>query len=422
MSESRRGLKRMNQRRSSRQWMAFATIALLFAGCSFKSCVGLGNWEAVTENALDDAIYALNNTSADWQQIVRELQDELPAEVQSTIRVEVANVVSRSIAQAGVEFRCDVTFIRDQVEQALEKIRGEFLGRTVPPVEPALCHVFPPAVVRAQVPERLPQVEFYGYDFDQASDLRVFHERTSGRRSEVTDELDRPTHYAMTLKFGPTGVRLDDRSERLTLEWGGETISTIAIVQPETPICGQRKVEIPPTPVSLVPQHTRGDRDFASHGPTVDTTVTLVQTMSSISARVHMRAYESNPDNSPRSDHTTVDGTETFPLYTAPSGWRIDRLLGSPSTSHRYRDSDHARDRFGMGSGGPVQRFYYVGDTRGNEAGDDTRVDVKFNRIAVEIVEADNCVTERSVTTLRNRGMIRDATFRALEGTDGDGR
>lgn len=402
----------------SKSWSALVMLAFalpfLFGGSCFDIATPIEDFSTTTENALNDAIDALNNASADWQRILEELKEELPEQVQSTVRVEVANLVTRSIGQAGVELRCDIDFIRVRVRQAIERIKIKFIGGTPSPTEPSICQVVPLAVDRALVPGRINQIEFYGYDFDQASDLKVFHVRTNGRQN-VTNQLDRPTHYAMTLKFGATGVQLDDRSVRFSLEWGGRTISTIAIIQPPTPVCQTRTERFQPGPVTFMPGHTRGDRDFKGHGPTINARVELLVNQRRISARVYMEAYESNPNNTLKRDYTTVRGSKVFPLYNAPSGFRINRVLGSSITTHRYRDSDHAKDSFNMGSGGLVKRFLYVGDTKGSEAGLRTQVDVTFNRLSIELVETGDCVAARTLMSLKKLNLIQSTTFQRLE-------
>jgi hypothetical protein len=44
-------------------------------------------------------------------------------------------------------------------------------------------------------------------------------------------------------------------------------------------------------------------------------------------------------------------------------GWRIESISGNTSDTYTYTDTDHENDSFEIGSGGPVKRFVYVGDT-----------------------------------------------------------
>jgi len=337
-------------------------------------------------NVLDDAIDALQNASADRQKVLQEAQQKLPQD--SAIRKELDTLAKRSIAQAGVELRCDADVIRTQILRALEGIKAGLLKESVPKLEPALCQVVPLGVDRGLVPDRLKQVEFYGYDFDTDPTLRVWLERAGQPRLDVTGKLGRPTHYAMTLKFGATGVQLDDRSERFALEWGGRTITTIAVFGRGTPVCGSKVEQLDGRKVTFKPRRAgRGDADFHGHGPEVRTTVTLLPAPDVLRARVYMKARET------RSDWTEASGYQDFELYRPPPGWAIKRLPGTPQASHSYVDRDHNLDSYDLG-GGLVKRLEYVGDTSGNEAGTRTQVTVFFNRIPVELRQTGNCVPQ----------------------------
>lgn len=380
-------------------------LAVIVAGCGIAEKIQdlttrVEDLTTQTVNVLDDAIAALETQSAAWQSILQEAQARLTADAQSTIRNELANLVSRSVAQAGIEFRCNADFIGARVRQHLIRIKAGLLGQPAPPVEPALCQVVPVAVDRALVPGRLTHVEFYGYDFTAAANLAVFLERTGGTRVNVTDKLDRPTHYAMTLKFGPTGVQLDAASNRFVLEWDNRQISTIAVIQPATPVCQSRLVTLPTTRVTFAPPHTRGNADFSGNGPRVTAMVTLVTTAQEFRARVYMRARETEHD------WTTAEGMREFPLFVPDPGWRIERVVGNQVSTHSYTDGDHAMDSFDQGSGGPVRRLDFVGDTRGNEAGTRTQVEATFNPLRVELVQTADCVAAGAVRVLQDRGLL----------------
>jgi hypothetical protein len=359
-------------------------------------------------NVLNDAINALDNASADWQQVLKDAQAKLTQDAQSTIRNEIANVVSRSIAQGGVELRCDADFIRARVRQALIAIRAKLLGQTVPKVEPAFCQVVPLGVDRALVPDRLKQLEFYGYDFDQDTTLRVWLERTGLPRLDVTSRLDRPTHYAMTLKFGANGVQLDDHSDRFALEWEGRTISTVAVIQPQTPICQSQVVQAGPWTVTFVPPHVgSGDREFDGNGPRVNSVITLLPSPGILQAQVYMRAIET------KSDWTEAAGSQIFELYRPPAGWAIADVPGTRQVAHSYTDSNHDDDSFSLG-GGPVARLVYVGDTDGDEAGTRTKVTVTFNRIPVELHQTGNCLPQGVAHNLQRANLLSPAAASRL--------
>jgi hypothetical protein len=257
-------------------------------------------------------------------------------------------------------------------------------------------------VDRELIPDRLKQVEFYGYNFPQANDLGVFLEGAGGGRVNVTSKLDKPTTYAMTLKFGANGVQLDNSSARLVLEWGGKQVSSVAVIQPTTPVCTSKVQTVSPGTIGpFVPRKIgTGDNDFDGNGPSVNAEVSLIQTAQALSARVHMHARET------KDDWTEVDGWQTYQLYAPEPGWRIDQVVGKTSSSHHYVDSNQTEDSFDLGTGELVRRFVYVGDTDGDEAGTRTGVRVTFNDIHLVLVQTANCVPDTAIKNLQVMGLL----------------
>jgi len=369
----------------------------------------LANIRIATVDALDQAIDDLQSESSSWQTILEEAQGKLTHEIQETVRTDIANLISHSIAQAGVEFRCNADFIGDRVRQLLVRIKAKFLGQPLPPIKPAICQVVPIAVDRSVVPDRVKQIAFYGYDFDEADDLKAFLRRTDGSLLDVTSNLDRPTHYAMTLKFGATGVQLDNTSERFILEWEGRQVSTIAVIQPVTPVCESDTARHPSDKVTWAPPRVRGDRDFGGHGPRVTVVISLLVEPHLLRASVYMRAKET------KSDWTTAEGIKNFDLFRPDSGWRIDRVVGEMTATHSYLDGDHELDNFELGAGGPVKGLLYVGDMPGDEAGTRTQVEVTFNELRIEVTKTVDCVPDSAVRNLRDLRIIGPATLQRLE-------
>lgn len=82
---------------------------------------------------LDDAISTLGNESANWQDVLNNTIGQLTDDAQATIRNEVSSVLSRSIAKAGVEIRCEADFLRNRVRDSLIRIKLKLLHKPVPP-------------------------------------------------------------------------------------------------------------------------------------------------------------------------------------------------------------------------------------------------------------------------------------------------
>jgi hypothetical protein len=364
-----------------------------------------------TINALNDAISALQSQSADWQQVLKDTQSKLTKDAQSTLRTEISDLISRTVAQGGVELRCDADFIRERIREELVRLKAKYLGQPQPVVDPAFCQVVPLAVDRELVPDRLKQVEFYGYNFPQAEGLGVFLEGAGGQRTNVTNKLDKPTTYAMTLKFGGNGVQLDNSSARLVLEWGGKQVSSIAVIQPTTPVCNSKPQTVFSSSIGpFIPRKIgQGDADFDGHGPDVATDVTLIVAPQALTARVHMHAKET------RSDWTEAGGWQDYQLFAPEAGWKIEQVEGKTTTSHHYLDATvDQRDSFNMGPGELVRRFDYVGDTGGDEAGTKTSVTITFNDIHLVLTQTANCVPDTAIKALQLKGMLSTRAFTRL--------
>jgi hypothetical protein len=394
----------MKRRSTVRKSIVLMVLISFLSGCGiFDKILNTGtDIKTETLNTLNDAITALQSQSADWQQVLKETVNKLSKDAQSTLRAEVSNLLSRTVAQGGVELRCDADFIRARIREELVRLKAKFMGQPEPVVDPAFCQVVPIAVDRELIPDRLKQVEFYGYNFDQAGGLGVFVEGAGGQRINITDKLDKPTTYAMTLKFGASGVQLDNASARLVLEWGGKQISTVAVIQPTTPVCASKVQVVSPGSIGpFVPRKIgQGDADFAGNGPDVNADVSLIVAPQALSARVHMHARET------RSDWTEVDGWQTYQLYAPDPGWRIEQVIGKTSSVHHYVDSNVTEDSFDQGTGELVRRYVYVGDTAGDEAGTRTSVKVTFNDIHLVLVQTSNCVPDTAIKTLQFAGLL----------------
>jgi len=374
-----------------------------------------------TATALNDAIAALQSESADWQQVLKDLEKKLTADAQATIRNEIDQLVSRTVAHAGVEFRCDADFIRHRVREDLVAIKARLLGALVPPKRPALCQVVPETIDASIVPQQLKFLGFYGYNFDFADRLRARILNADASAIDVTGKLDRPTPYAMTLAFGGSGVQLDARNQRVVLEWNDLQVSSVAIIQPQAAppaVCASKVVPVFAREADrdigwFIPPRVHGDAEFAGHGPDVRASVTLTVTPTLLLARVYMDAKEIAGD-------TEAEGWHDFSLLRAESGWRIDRVEGATNSSVHYVDSNTDPDFRKMGPADLIERYEFIGDTSGDEAGTRTGVMLHFNQVFVTESQITNCVSSTAFRAALLAGFISPATRTMLEAKVGD--
>ena len=382
----------------------FACLSLLVQGCHLGGLVDkiFGHANDLTEivtSSLDNAIGNLNANSANYQEILQKLITELPAQVQSTVTNEVSNLLNRTVAAAGAEVRCDVDFFRIRVQQALQRIKAKFLNQTLPPYEPQFCDVVPLAIDMNLPAERRPKLEFYGYDFDMAEIHVVLVDGIN--QIDVSNKLDQPTHYHMTLNLGSNGVPISTNSSRIILRWNNRDISSVAVIQKAPVICETSFFQFQPDRISYMPPHTRGDKEFDGNGPNVYSNVNLINQGNQLIARIYMKAVET------RSDWTTAEGTKDFVIYTADPGKRIEAVVTAGNSSYSYTDNNHDMDEF-PGTG-PVRKYSFMGDGSGDDVGYHTRVEIDFTNIRVQLKETGDCISSTTIRLLELQNAISPA-------------
>ncbi len=402
-----------------------ASVCLLALLISTMACSVLSDLEGTaalgmerTTRILDEAIVGIQNNSSDWQNVLRETEDKLVEETQSTIRNEVSDLLYRGIAASGAEIRCDIDFVAGRVLLGLKRIKAELIGGEVPPLEPQLCSVVPLAIDQSLIAQgRLNRLEFYGYDLD-AGELQVLLQ-DGDRLVDISQMLNRPTHYHLTLTLGgSTGVPLTATSQRIILMWAGTALSTISVIQPATPLCKKRLVTHQPSALQFIPPKVDNgaDSDFFGAGPEVRARVQLLNKGTAVSAELFMSAKET------WRDWTWVQGSRIDQVYLPEPGWRVTSMLVPSSddgscppyaTCFSYTDTDTAADIFSVGNG-PVQRLEFVGDEIRNEAGTRTGMTVTFNPLRFELSEIGDCVTEAELSQVKSLGLISPETLHRL--------
>lgn len=383
---------------------------LLSTGCGIADALNPVK-DATTQAlaAVDDAINALASANADWEAILKDLENKIPAQIDSTIKNEISNTLTRAEATAGTEFKCGVDFVADRAREHLLRVKAELLKQTPPPVEPTFCNVIPLAIDMNLTPERRNVVEYYGYDMDTAN-VQVLLQTTGGIQ-DLTSRLARPTHYHMTVNLGGTPNPLGANSEKLILKWNGQEISSISVLQPTTPVC---KSSVSPgivqQPITYTPPAVRGDHEFDGNGPDIDASVTLSVQGSGAENRVVATIYMDARET--KSDWTEAQGSKTVTLYTAPPGMKIEKIVGGPVSTYHYRDTNHTIDRFGGGAGEPVSQWEFMGDgTTSQDAGGDTHVTVHLNPLRVVLTETTNCVSPSTLGEMLNSRFLSAGTL-----------
>jgi hypothetical protein len=368
-----------------RKYLALAGLLAVIVTSS--GCGASGTATDITNRTLaviQNAINQLDANSANWRETLNQALDKLPKDAQSTIRTELTDLTTRTVAAVGEQFKCAVDFLGQRAKEGLQRIKASLLHQAIA-LRPALCDVTPSTVDMSLSPERRTHIDISGYNFDAAPGMSLYLRRTGEEVLLDRNFLSIQTHYHMTINLGSNGVPLTSTSQALIIRWNGSDFSTIQLVQPLPPACKTTPYSASVSPRTYVPPWTAGDKEFFGHAD-IHVKVSLIKNDTFIDGEIYMKAEQ------PNDDHTTAEGTDHFRVYTAPAGWKISQLDGPTEDPElHYLDTTWEDDHFG-GGGGIVSEYTVRGDHNGADAGTWTQVTISFNALKVTLVENQGCV------------------------------
>jgi hypothetical protein len=385
-----------------------STLALVLTGCSCSIDTGakaLADRLKQAIESFDRAITSLNAQSSDWQIVLQNLEKELAADTQSTIRTEVTNLGRAGVLTTGGEVRCNSDFLRKRLAKDLRQIRNEMaelINKTnywfqddIPllpeiPTEPAICNAVPTAIDLTLDQTRRMTLEIYGMDL-RSLPITAKLINQAGKR-DVTEHLGIISDTQMVLNLSETGAALghDNTLKHVAFSWKGQQQSVIPITSTSGSEDNCRNEVINKTfgHQIFIPPHTNGDADYHVHGPCINYDIYDIRPEEDgkkLVAKMFMSAYECNSDGSGRADYTTAQGGTDVVLMIAGPG---EKILGHDRQipfKYSYRDQDTDDDVFPFTGATPVEKLVFVGNTLGDEAGTKTKVTTYFAKTAVTI-------------------------------------
>jgi hypothetical protein len=381
----------MSLRRLALPLFSITLIALFFSGC------GLGKVEDSINDAVgvvDQGITTIDHDSTKWQATLQEVADKLPKDIQSTIRNEMDQLVARSIARAGVEFRCNADFLAQRAVQGLKRVKAMLLNQRPDPIKPSFCQVSPEVLNLNEPVKSRQTILIAGYDMDQVDKSAhplgvVLFSDKSGLQVKLEEaRIGRTTHYSIALNVAGADFEQLLRTKqisKLRVVWGDNPpgLPEALIVPKEAQSVTKPNVLI--GEISYTPPKVSGDRDFNASGDhPMRFTVRAESKIegSKIMVRVRMMAAES------QSDWTRVDGWSKWQTaYTAPVGWKIKSASPLGSSEKSGSIGTHGIRYENLSQGEVVNRFDIYGDTDGQEAGSYTRVIARFTPLTIQLVE-----------------------------------
>jgi hypothetical protein len=366
----RRALGTLAPRRAA--WLA----ALVLVAVGATGCGSSATGDRRTREALDDAIIKLSRDSFDPTSFVREAIENVPDSTEHTVREEL---IVAALKIPILEFSsCDRVFWNQRARDELVRIRARLTRMPYERAAPKVCSISD-QLIYMPINEFGERITVTGYDLDVLPRLQLYLERTRGE-SNVTYALHPVTSEEFEITVGGVGLPLDATSRRLILRWQGRDLASIPIVQQGTDPCDfSRRITIGRR--RFIPPKTAGDRDFWGHGPDVYGSVVIESKPTRVDVAVKLSAVETD------SGLTRAEGTYRFTAYRSSAGMRIVGVVGVLADSFGYTDTDRKPDRVFRGPFGPVRKFEFVGDVKGNEAGTKTEMTVTFNPLLVQIVK-----------------------------------
>ncbi len=342
-------------------------------------------------NQIESAIAAIDINSSEWEQIVRDLMDELP-DAENDLKADVDEVLQRGIKATTVSVIASGDFVSRRIQEGLDRLKAKINGTPPPVYPPAFLGFTPDALDVARVlDDELNAITVYGYDFDRrdpaGNQMKLFILR-DGDFEECTFALTLATHYEAKINLAANGVQMSRGCALMQLRWDDEVISTLPILQPDPP--EPEDVVVNMQSITFRPPHTNGDKDFKGHGPYVRLEASIagadwvVGGPRALQAHVYMFAEETE------SDWTRASGTSDWEIvYRAPPGYRIIDILTPVFCADSYTDTSHSEDLVCPGNGSLVQCFRCMGDNDGDDAGVATKVSVDFAPCTVRMIRDD---------------------------------
>lgn len=372
-----------------------SNIILLFilSCCTFMlSSCDLPDSITQATRVIDQGITDILARSDSWQSVLQQVSEKLPADISQIIRTEAQNLATRSIAQVGVEFRCNTDFLGRRAIEALRHLKEVLLGTGIPPsaLPPAFCQVAPSSINLNDPPTSWSVVTFFGYDLDHLDSnnnlVGITLLNATGSIALNEDRIGRTTHYQLTINLGNMGnVHYSNGITKIVATWKNSDSSLPqVVVVPWTPAQKVETFNMGATP--MMPPRVGGDMDFDTGDgePTeVDVIGQVRVSGNTLQSRVYMWAQEVE------SDYTTVEGMSEWQVaYSAPPGWQIISYRPNANSEHKSNVTVHGELVYPQPGGEVVNRFHVWIDRDDDEAGVWTRMEVEWRPIEVTIQQS----------------------------------
>jgi hypothetical protein len=377
-------------------------IVLVFDSCKqLQEFVDTLNNQGNNINAtLDQAMGDLNANAANYEQIMREAIDKINSQ---TIKAQLQDALNGAIVTAGIEYKCSLSFTADYLIKRIRDIKST-LNNVTPPIEnPVVCTLLPDYIDMNLPVNVRNKTEITGYFLNQYfNGYKLYHYYKNGSKNNVTQFINAISDFKLFINLGSNGVVLTTESDKLVLEWNGNIITTISIVQKTIEPCQLRDNTLQNLPaMTITPVHetvgcnngAKGDREFNGNGPCTTGWVNIFTANdgTEIWAEGKVEMWECPDDyNLCRSDYTSGVGYAKIKLTNVEAGWRVIQI--NDATHDWFQNIDRICDQSESVAGsGPVSSYLIFGDYNGDDIGS-SHVVVYFKNIKVTLEKIGDCI------------------------------
>lgn len=223
---------------------ALLAVLLLLAGCNWPWSPAVDK----VQQALDDAIAQLTQTSTSWQSTLLTLEDKLRADG-SDLVAQVDELLKTSIQAAGVEGRCSTDFVGQRAHDALVNIKNALLKKPLLAASPHVCATDPFGDLQLkQVSNgQVHQLVLDGYDMVLASGLGLAVQNADGQTTPIDPRfIANPSPYEIVLNLASNGYQIPGGTQKIIFTFNSVPIGDMNVeaIPPPPP---------PPPPVLVGP-------------------------------------------------------------------------------------------------------------------------------------------------------------------------
>lgn len=200
-----------------------------------------------TLGEFDKAIDLLGQESANWRQVVQDLENS----TKETISYEIENLAQTTLNTAGAEMRCNATFINDYVRYEVQKevlrrrndlaqkIRASL--RTLPDPLPVICNAVPGNIELKGKRPQSSSIELYGYFLNPNHIQIIAHLNERKARQANMEDSNSPRlvkknlaggQFKVSLNLGDNGIPGDFLQivDRISLKSQNQEIYSLNVI------------------------------------------------------------------------------------------------------------------------------------------------------------------------------------------------